>query len=735
MTTPEQLAVLPRGKGGEPVAFPWFVDAAHACLWRNWGMVAPERLAGVLRCSVEVLRQEAAAMGLDPEVKADPNWLSRSYLSIIRQNWHLLDYGQLLELLDWPVERLERVLNEEDFLFHKFGQLKPVCPEVKLIPATGDAAAQMAEWCAIHRELFAPGDCRRSEPVFGFEEKFNCRDSNRVAGESLFEFNYIHPYCAGCGDLLIDIESSDPAPEPMLAKYAAMGVKGIWLHSILHLLYPLPDEPARAAADAAIRLANLRILAQRCRRFGLGLYLYWNEPRGVPDAMLKDLPDWQGVTYPADGITSICTCHSPEPLAWLEAGAKAVFTAVPELAGVFMIEMSENATHCNARFRKDDCPWCRDHDGAEILAGVYGAVERGVHAAAPKARVIAEDWAWKAAPDDPDPVQFKKKVVDLLPAGVTILCISEWGLPTCVGGIKGQVIDYSISQPGPAPEAVAVWRYAREKGFETAAKIQLNNSWELASVPYLPVPHLVREHLEKIAAEGVNGVMLSWTFGGYPDGNFSCLYGPAGDWAANRFQPETAKAVTAALEQFSQSFREFPFFLDVIYTSPVNVGPRNPLWMEPTGFRATMTGFPYDDLDGWRGIYPEAVFEAQFAKVAAGWERGLAMLEAIVPAPEDEAELAELIRVSAAAVCHFRSTADQIAFVRKRNSGAGRDGLEPLLMRECETARRLHALAAADSRIGFEASNHYFYTLNQLREKAVSCEWLRRRYFSGSCSM
>jgi hypothetical protein len=42
----------------------------------------------------------------------------------------------------------------------------------------------------------------------------------------------------------------------------------------------------------------------------------------------------------------------------------------------------------------------------------------------------------------------------------------------------------------------------------------------------------------------------------------------------------------------------------------------------------------------------------------------------------------------------------------------------------------LYEIARQDSRIGFEAANHYAYTLNDLKEKVVQCEWLRER-FSG----
>ena len=39
-------------------------------------------------------------------------------------------------------------------------------------------------------------------------------------------------------------------------------------------------------------------------------------------------------------------------------------------------------------------------------------------------------------------------------------------------------------------------------------------------------------------------------------------------------------------------------------------------------------------------------------------------------------------------------------------------------------AQKLHAIVRRDSRIGFEASNHYFYSLNNLREKVISCAFL-----------
>ena len=36
----------------------------------------------------------------------------------------------------------------------------------------------------------------------------------------------------------------------------------------------------------------------------------------------------------------------------------------------------------------------------------------------------------------------------------------------------------------------------------------------------------------------------------------------------------------------------------------------------------------------------------------------------------------------------------------------------------------LYALAKQDSRIGFEASNHYYYTAQDLQEKVVNCQYV-----------
>ena len=54
--------------------------------------------------------------------------------------------------------------------------------------------------------------------------------------------------------------------------------------------------------------------------------------------------------------------------------------------------------------------------------------------------------------------------------------------------------------------------------------------------------------------------------------------------------------------------------------------------------------------------------------------------------------------------------------------------LERLLRAEMGLARRLHAIQRSDSRIGFEASNQYYYVPVDLAEKVVNCRALLPRW-------
>ena len=47
--------------------------------------------------------------------------------TVIRRNWHLLNYPQLLTLLGWEEGELAECLIEHDFFWVKLGRLKPKC--------------------------------------------------------------------------------------------------------------------------------------------------------------------------------------------------------------------------------------------------------------------------------------------------------------------------------------------------------------------------------------------------------------------------------------------------------------------------------------------------------------------------------------------------------------------------------------------------------------------------------
>ena len=113
--------VLPTGSAPPSIQFKHFPDRVHAFVWRNWELVSLERMAKVLETTPENVRRIGRSMGLPPHISPPEEYQQRGYISIIRRNWHLLPYEQLLTLLGWDAQKLAFTLREDDFLWIKLG--------------------------------------------------------------------------------------------------------------------------------------------------------------------------------------------------------------------------------------------------------------------------------------------------------------------------------------------------------------------------------------------------------------------------------------------------------------------------------------------------------------------------------------------------------------------------------------------------------------------------------------
>jgi hypothetical protein len=152
----------------QALIFPHFPDALHAFLWRNWNLVPLERLAKVVKATPGEILLIGKSMGL-PEAKSIPaDQQRRSYLTIIRCNWHLLPREQLLELLDWTDEKLTFTLREDDFFYIKLGSLKPTCQPI-LYSAQAKKGKDGTAWIKkVLSEEFPNGIPSQEQPLFHF---------------------------------------------------------------------------------------------------------------------------------------------------------------------------------------------------------------------------------------------------------------------------------------------------------------------------------------------------------------------------------------------------------------------------------------------------------------------------------------------------------------------------------------------------------------------------------------
>ncbi len=672
-----------------------FPTKMQAFIFRAYEYVTPQKIAEILNTTESNVTKAALDMGFNNPQTSDI-WLKKGYITIIRRMWHILPYNQLLDLLDMDEQTLAVLLRDDDFLDIKLGE-KPVCEPIVWQELTDEQikATQKIKRIveSVELEGAAPFDFKYDLPEISFQ------------GKEVFKTRMIYAF-SGLYQHAFDVDSREYLPDEMLEAYQKLGINGLWTQGILSQLSEFPFDP-RISKGYEARIERMNQLCDRLEKYGIKLFLYINEPRSMPEEFFDRFPQLKGHVQD-EGNVCLCT-STPEVRDYLRNGIASICRSVPKIGGFFTINRSENLTNCYSRAPlwgldvECNCPRCKNRSVGEVIGETIACISEGAHSVNPDIKVMAWSWSYE---------DFLEDILNHLPKDVIFLSQSELHIPFNIGGVDGFVKDYSMSIIGPGEQAKKEWSIAKKLGLEIGAKVQINTTWEASTVPALPVFPSIEKHIAALKNEGVEHLLLSWTLGGYPCANIA--------HAAKYFyeQGEIANEsenIKKAAEMFMDAFSEFPFHIDVLYRGPQNAGPSTLLYLEPTGYKATMTCFAYDDLDGWRVKYPREVFRDQFKKLCEKWKIGLNVLET---EPETETVI-----MAHAAYCLFASSYNQIRFVMAREEG-NRETMLEIVNDELQITEKMLSLMNKNASIGFEASNHYYFSKGQLAEKILNCHYI-----------
>ena len=555
-----------------PEVAPHFPNALHAVVWRNWPLVPTAILAKTLKTTPERVLEIGRSMGLADPPQIDSARRRRSYISVIRRNWHLLPNEQICELLEWDEEKFQFVYREDDFLYVKLGP-KPNCPPVVWKEPTEATKAAVVFIKKSVRDAFPDGGVEGPAKPFDFIKKLSeaPQAAARTKTEIPWSPRFCYSYFALYGDPLLE-EDLDPYPDGYLARLAASGVNGVWLQGVLSKLAPFPwDE--KQSRDHERRLANLQKLCERAKKHGIGVYLYLNEPRTQPVEFFKDRPNLKGVTQGTHA--TLCTSQ-PEVRRWLAESVANICRKAPDVAGSSRSRRRRISPTAGRITKDTSAQRCKSRQPAEVFAEVISEFDRGIKSAGGKQKLIAWDWGWK----DQDALG----TIARLPKSAILQSVSEWDMPITRGGVKSVVGEYSLSEVGPGPRATRHWKAAKEAGLQISAKIQANCTWELSSVPWIPCVEQTAQHAVNLRNVGINAIQLGWTLGGHPSPNLDVVAEIASDpnvtadeamlrVAERTFGKEAAPTVVQAWKDCSKGMREFPYHIGTVYSGPQQMGP------------------------------------------------------------------------------------------------------------------------------------------------------------------
>ncbi len=702
----------------EKVNFP---TVWQTVIYRNYRRVPSENIAKVIGCTIEDVEREAARLGLRTG-ECDPAWLQRGYITIFRNNWFILTYEQLMTLLDFDAHRFEFSLMNEDFLWVKLCRNKPECEAPiytaltkKQVEQTETVAAIVRKYDTSERRVFDFfTDTTDTEPQYFVTQGGN--------------MSIAHGFLSPCGDTFLE-DSRSHLPDALLDAYAKQGVKSLFLHAVLSTLSPYHYNP-ELSRDYKKRRKNLKGLIDRAAKRGMKIFLYFNEPRAVS----KDMFDKYGnpeIAGKAHGDSAVSLCLSAqEPKEYLYYATRDLFEELPDIGGIFTITMSENSTTCASGGKERcNCPRCKDIPVYKLPVLVNNIMHKAIRDAGSDAEVIAYTWAWEQSMGwESEDIE---RAMAELHSEIAVMHVSEDRMKLDKGGIETQLVDYSISNPGPSEYAKFIYSAAIENGHRCFAKVQVSCSWECAVVPYLPVFDLEIEHLENLHKFGVDDYMLTWTLGGYPSVTYDIIsdYMKSPDtfdieaWYKKQYG-EDAEGVHRAVKLFCEGFKEYPFCGNPLYFSPKNLGPAN-LWsLTPNENQSAMISYGFDDVERYTKPYPVDIYQSQLGKLVSKWEEACEILKYAA-----HSEIAcELYVFARFATLQYKSEIIHTNYVlAKRSLPESRDELLTLLKEEKKLILEQLSLMEKSPLIGYETSNHYFFTEREYIEKLLNLDGIEKQ--------
>jgi len=725
------MPVWSQTKDTQPLLLPCFPSAAHQFVWRNWDLVSAELIAAALECDKSQVQKLAATMGLGPDQPVNKHF-SLTWFKVLRRNWDFVPFSQICVLLDKPETEVREMMIPYNFVNNHLGPSSDY-PPIRLEKPVSKSAEVIGHFRF-------PEEQEAGEERFTFFEhlKQPIRESPwlKSKGQDAISPRFISPYSAIFGDVLMQSDFDKHYSPEVLENVARMGLDSVWLHALLRDMVPSKIFP-EFGKDYEQRQQNLNRLIASAKRKGLGVYLFLNEPRGMPDGeFYEKYPDTKGAPGRiTDGTRCLCTSTQMVKDYIVEA-SKALFDNCPDLTGVILITASEAPTNCYFKSRdgKTPCPRCVKRSGPQVVAEVSQLIEKGVHLSKPDAKVIVWDWSWMVVEEDP-----QEQIIKHLPDNVTLMVDYERGTPIERWGVKAEVNEYCLSVVGPSPRALAHAKLAQARNMPVMAKVQVGNTWELGYLPYIPVPHLVARKFKSMLDAGISGAMESWTLGTYPSINWEVAQAfykkPVPDIdtavrevASNLYGQRALPKVMEAWSIFDKTFQQYPFQIGLVYSSFVAYGPAHPMYFEPTGKKRRIMR-NYDHLNWTRPYGPEVIADA-FAKMAAQWRIGVERLdEALNDVPADKKkEAAKDVVISRAVYLYFKSLSNQTRFLIYRGQYKKKPQLlnkmGELVAEEIELAEQFHKIACSDSRVGYEPAMQYFYRPQDIRERIAACRYM-----------